>query len=136
MSASFPSGFFNKRFLLLLCAIALVSAASLAKSLGWYEYAVTEIEDWVGGAWVLHLCVATSLGFIASWATPKRYFKQATLPISPWVWMLLVIVTFDEITQFFNSNRYFSFIDMSINIVGVLTGALLYLAYFRMRYSR
>ncbi|UUM32992.1 VanZ family protein [Vibrio japonicus] len=136
MSASFPSDFFNKRLCLLMCAIGLVSVASLAKSLGRYEYAVLDVEDWLGGAWALHTCVSISLGFIASWATPKRYLQQATLPISPWIWMLLVIVTFDEITQFFNSNRHFSLLDLSINISGVIIGALFYLAYFRMRYSR
>ena len=136
MSVSYPSSYVSKRLLLLMLVIVAGGSASLAKSLDWYAYAVLDIEHWLGGSWVLHLCVATTLGFVSSWATPKRHYQRASLPLSPWIWLLLSLVTIDEFSQMFNANRDFSLLDLSINVGGVLAGSLIYFTYYRLRYNR
>lgn len=136
MSVSYPSSYLSKRLLLLMLVVVAGGAASLAKSLDWYAYAILDVEKWLGGSWVLHLCVATTLGYVSSWATPKRHYQHSSLPLSPWIWLLLSLVTIDEFSQMFNSNRDFSLLDLSINIGGVLAGSLIYFTYYRLRYTR
>lgn len=98
----------------------------MAKSLDIYGDVVRSIEVSVGGAWVLHTVIATTLGFVAAWSTPQSYYEQSRIPISPWVLLLVLMVTIDETLQAFNPLREFSFLDMSINITCVVTGAILY----------
>jgi len=98
----------------------------MAKSWDIYGDAVRSIEVSVGGAWVLHTVIATVLGFVAAWATPKAYYAQSSIPVSPWVLLLVLMVTTDELLQAFNPLREFSLLDMSINVICVVMGALLY----------
>ena len=118
---------FGKRLIILFSLIFLGGLASLAKSLDIYGDSVRSFEVTVGGAWVLHTVIASLLGFVAAWSTPKPYYYQwNNLPISPWVIIMIVMVVTDEMTQAFNPLRQFSMLDMSINVACVLTGATLY----------
>lgn len=124
----------SRRLLLLVALVVIGGCASLAKSFNVYGQLVLDMEALVGGDWVMHLIVSTTLGFFASWATPKHYFQTARIPVSPWVGLLLIAVTVDEFSQLYFPSRQFSFVDLGINLSGVLLGSFCYFFYLRARY--
>ncbi|MGX1926608.1 VanZ family protein [Vibrio sp. NH-7] len=128
------SDLFGKRLLLWVALVAIGGSASLAKSFDIYGHIVAGMETLVGGDWAMHLIVATTLGFFASWATPKSFYQYSSVPISPWVGLLLIAVTIDEFSQMYFPLRQFSYSDLAINISGVLIGSLTYLCYMGFRY--
>jgi len=93
--------------------------------------AVRSVEVGLGGAWILHVLVASGLGFIAAWSTPKLYYQCGRFVLSPWVFLLLAMVAVDELLQMFNPLRHFSVIDLSINLTCVTFGALAYVTYLK-----
>lgn len=103
----------------------------MAKSLDLYGDAVRSVEVSLGGAWILHVLVASGLGFIAAWSTPKLYYQCGRFVLSPWVFLLLAMVAVDELLQMFNPLRHFSVIDLSINLTCVTFGALAYVTYLK-----
>lgn len=134
MSMLSRSDFFSKRLFLLAVVIGIGGMASLAKSFDFYGHAVIDVEHLVGGDRVLHMIVSTTLGFVAAWATPKSFYQYSKVPISPWVWLLLVAVSIDEFSQAYFPLREFSLVDLAINLSGVTMGSLTYLLYATIRY--
>lgn len=134
MSMLSRSDFFNKRLFLLAFVIGVGGMASMAKSFDIYGYAVVNVEHQVGGDRMLHMIVSTALGFVAAWATPKRFYQTAKVPVSPWVWLLLFAVSIDEFSQAYFPLREFSLVDLAINLCGVSVGSVIYLVYASMRY--
>ncbi|MFB9216496.1 VanZ family protein [Vibrio sinaloensis] len=134
MSMLSRSDVFSKRLFLLAVVIGIGGMASLAKSLDIFRQPVVNVEHLVGGDWALHIIVSTTLGFVAAWATPKSFYQYAKVPISPWVWLLLVAVSIDEFSQAYFPLRQFSLADLAINLSGVTMGSLTYLLYATIRY--
>tara|TARA_Y100001956_G_C4109138_1_gene181509 strand:+ start:881 stop:1294 length:414 start_codon:yes stop_codon:yes gene_type:complete len=128
------SDLFSKRLLLLVTLFLAGGSASLAKSFDVHGQVVIGLEHMVGGDWAMHLIVATTLGFFAAWSTPKTFYQYSRVPFSPWVGLLLIAVTIDEFSQLYFPLRQFSFVDLGINISGVLMGSFCYLFYISFRY--
>lgn len=125
---------FSKRLIVLFGLMALGGGASMAKSFDFHGDSIRALEVLLGGAWVLHATVATTLGFIAAWSTPISYYHYHRLVLSPWVLGLLAMVSLDEFLQMFNPLREFSFLDLSINLVCVAMGAMLYVSYLKLKF--
>ncbi|WP_225874492.1 VanZ family protein [Vibrio atypicus] len=134
MSMLSVSDLFSKRLLLLVSLVVIGGGASLAKSFDIHGQIVIGLEHMVGGDWAMHLIVATTLGFFASWATPKSYYQYSSIPFSPWVGLLLVAVSIDEFSQMYLPLRQFSWTDLGINLSGVLMGSVVYMFYISCRY--
>ena len=134
MSMLSVSDCLSKRLFVLFSVIGLGASASLAKSLDIYGHAVDGVVYLVGGDKVLHSIVAVTLGFVASWATPKSYYQYSSIPFSPWVGLLLVAVSIDEFSQAYFPTRSFSWIELGINLTGVMMGSFIYLFYITCRY--
>ncbi|HAS63618.1 MAG TPA: VanZ family protein [Vibrio sp.] len=118
--------YFNRRVGVLFTLVCIAGAASLAKSFNYHGNVVSQVEFLLGGAWVLHGIVAFSLGFVAHWATPRYYFRNIGFRVPPLLMLILVAVIIDEALQAFIPRREFSTVDLSINISGLMLGALLH----------
>ncbi|OAJ93391.1 VanZ family protein [Vibrio bivalvicida] len=125
---------FSKRLIVLFSLMAMGGGASMAKSFDFHGDAIRALESTLGGAWVLHATVATTLGFIAAWSTPVSYYHYHRLILSPWVLGLLVMVSLDELLQMFNPLREFAVLDLTINLFCVTLGALLYVNFLKLKF--
>ncbi|GAB2643256.1 VanZ family protein [Vibrio panuliri] len=119
----------NFRAILLLLIAVVAGCASLAKSLNYYSDVVVSIEQMLGGDWALHAIFALVLGFTAHWATPVDYFYYRRFCAAPLLALILFLVVVDEFMQAFIPHREFSWLDLSINVVGLLVGGFLYRLY-------
>ncbi|MBA5761552.1 VanZ family protein [Vibrio sp. 404] len=118
--------FFNRRVSVLFLLVLIGGTASLAKSLNYHGNVVHQVETLLGGAWVLHVVLSISLGFVAHWATPRYYFRNTHFRFPPLLVVILVAVIVDEVLQAFIPRREFSIIDLAINISGLMLGAVLH----------
>lgn len=109
---------------MLLALVGFGGIASMAKSFNVYGDSVRSVEDIVGGAWVLHVVIASLLGFVAAWTTPNR---QSNSPFSPLVVFMALLVATDELLQYVNPARQFSIVDMMINVTCITLGSTFYL---------
>jgi VanZ family protein len=99
---------------------------SLSKSLNVHSEYIYALENWLGGDKYLHFIVSFSIGFTVTWTTPRKirpYFLSAVG--YPTVFFFLAI-TSDELLQVFFPTREFSVYDLSTNIVGMLSGIVIY----------
>ena len=115
--------FLNRRVTVLFTLVLFGGLASLAKSFNYHSSVVYEVEALLGGAWSLHAILAISLGFVAHWATPRHYFRNAAFRIPPLLTIILLAVIADEVLQAFIPRREFSILDLMINISGLFLGA-------------
>ncbi|WP_194436496.1 VanZ family protein [Vibrio fluminensis] len=115
-----------------LCLLVLIGAsASLTKSFSLHGGVVSQFEVTMGGDWVLHALMAFALGWTANWATPITYFRYYGFRVTPLLVMMLLFVSADEILQAFVPTREFSWLDLIINIAGLIVGALTHRLWLR-----
>ncbi len=96
----------------------------MAKSMGLFINVVKQAEQSLGGAIYLHIVIATSLGMLAQLCTPWRW-STLVLGLSPFVPVLMLLVSLDEFSQYFIDTRNFAWLDLAVNNIGVLAGALI-----------
>jgi glycopeptide antibiotics resistance protein len=106
----------------MICVIAAGSASAL-KSIGANVTLLKHIEQALGGAIFLHAIIALFLGIVAQLTSPYSW-RKLPLGLSISVLPILALVTVDECLQYFIASRHFAWLDMAVNVVGVLCGAL------------
>ncbi|MDG3088247.1 VanZ family protein [Vibrio hannami] len=106
--------------------LAIGGGASLAKSSGLFLPQIGFAEVYVGGHQYLHLIVALTLSFVAVWSTLPEERKFIFGSFGWPTIALLLLVAVDELLQYFLPSRHFSLIDLSINILSVLSGVFIY----------
>ncbi|EGU35862.1 hypothetical protein VII00023_16560, partial [Vibrio ichthyoenteri ATCC 700023] len=125
--------YFNRRVLLLMSLVVIGGFASMAKTFDFHGDWVRHVEILLGGDWALHSVISVMLGFLACWATPKYYFRNALFRFPPLLLLMLCLVSVDEIFQAFSPRREFSWQDLLINISGLLVGSALYRSYLALK---
>ena len=125
--------YLNTRVILLISIVLIGGLASMAKTFNLNGHWVVQIENMLGGDWALHTIIATGLGFLASWATPKYYYRNAFFRLPPLLILMLILVSADEVMQNFSPLRQFSWEDLLINICGILFGSAVYRLYLVFR---
>ncbi|WP_065431941.1 VanZ family protein [Vibrio scophthalmi] len=121
--------YFNRRVVLLMVVVLLGGLASMAKTFNVHGNSVREVEVLLGGDWALHSILSFLLGFIACWATPKYYFRNALFRFPPLLILMFCLVSVDEAFQAVSPLREFSWQDFLINISGLLLGSAVYRLY-------
>jgi hypothetical protein len=109
---------------LLVGCVFIAGSTSLVKSMGMMIVPVKQLEQSLGGAIYLHALIALSLGAIAQLTSPSVW-RWLPLGLSIAVVPLTFLVVLDESLQYFIPTRYFAWLDMGVNVLGVLSGALL-----------
>jgi hypothetical protein len=104
-------------------SVIIAGSASMFKSMGVMIGPIKDLEQSLGGAIYLHALVATSLGAIAQLTAPIAW-RKLPLGLSYTIVPLTALVTLDEALQYFLPARHFAWIDMGINVVGVISGAV------------
>ena len=104
--------------IILIASILLFGNASILKSSGILSNEIRAVEVAVNGDIYLHLFASLILGFFCRLATKRNLFLG--LPSTTIFVLLLVIL--DESIQFFIPSREFSWLDMQVNVLGVLFG--------------
>ena len=103
---------------ILVVFVVLFGSASVLKSVGILGDQVRATEVMIGGAIYLHLCGSFILGMLCRLTTEENVFLR--LP-STTLFVLMLLVT-DESLQSLIPSRQFSWLDMTVNVVGVLAG--------------
>jgi VanZ family protein len=112
-----------------LLLVGVGGLASLLKSMGVFSQQIALTEFFVGGDKPLHLMVSTALSVASVWCTApnRRLFGRGAFG---WpTLLLLILVISDETSQYFLPRREFSFLDMSVNLTGVVVGVALFACY-------
>ncbi|WP_143698139.1 VanZ family protein [Vibrio sp. qd031] len=120
-----PTFTFRRTVLLLLLVFCVIAAggASALKSIGANVSLIKHVEHTLGGAIFLHAIIALFLGIVAQLTSPYSW-RKLPVGLSMSVLPILVLVTLDESLQYFIPARHFAWLDMAVNIAGVLSGAL------------
>ncbi|MGF1766059.1 VanZ family protein [Enterovibrio makurazakiensis] len=105
-------------FLTLIFLVLLFGSASTLKSFGILGNQVRATELMVGGAIYLHLCGALLLGMLCRLTTQRNLCLG--LPFT--TLFVLALVALDESIQSLIPSRHFSWLDMTVNVLGVLSG--------------
>ncbi|RKF13221.1 hypothetical protein DBZ36_19375 [Alginatibacterium sediminis] len=79
----------------------------------------------IGGAWVLHLVLSFTISLLLMLSVPPRWFHMRWCKLSYVQWFLLFAFCFDEGAQYWIPSRYFSWLDLAINISGLVIATLL-----------
>ena len=99
--------------------IWIVVIADEAKGTPWWSFIIADIPygDKVG-----HLCLIGSMSFLCNLAIPSRKpgFLRRTLTLTTFV--LLVLVTLEELSQGFIASRTLDFFDWLADLVGLGCG--------------
>lgn len=98
--------------------IFLFGSASIFKSSGILGNEIHSVEIAINGAIYLHLCASLLLGAFCRLATKHNI----CLGLPPTTILLVLLVIIDESLQFFIPLRQFSWLDMLVNVFGVLAG--------------
>ncbi|MEZ9233747.1 hypothetical protein AB4259_22060 [Vibrio amylolyticus] len=114
---------------LFYAVILLLGSASVFKSAGLFNHSIRQVELALGGAVYLHLIGAVVLGFIAHLSSCRTFLFGISLNAV----LLMILVVIDESLQYVIPARHFSWLDMSVNVIGVLAGN--YFAFFFLRKS-
>ncbi|RJX70969.1 VanZ family protein [Vibrio sinensis] len=125
--------FLNLRSLIPLTIIVLAGLASMAKTFSIHASMIRDVELFLGGDWVLHSLISLLLGFSTCWSTPKYCFRNRSFFIPTFSLLVLFAVCADEFCQAISPSRTFSLVDLSINVIGVLLGVLIYNVYLKVR---
>jgi len=116
-------------FIILIASVLLFGGASALKSSGILGDQIRAIEVTMHGAIYLHLCASLLLGIFCRLAT--RHNLCLGLPVTSIFVLLLVII--DESLQFFIPLRQFSWLDMLVNVCGILAGTYIINVILRLR---
>ncbi len=106
------------------CLVSLLTITlSLWKSSEVNHATYLNMENYIGGSSILHFTFAIFIGYLAVFAFPQfaNSTKSDAFGIRLLICLLLVIST-EEFSQLFISNRTFSFDDLSINWLGMILG--------------
>nr|WP_255526886.1 VanZ family protein [Photobacterium sp. BZF1] len=111
------------------------------KTFGVFSGYIYQVESGLGGAYVLHVLVATVLGFSAclasdreptgessakSWAKLSGEPENNLLPGYSLVVLSIVLVSIDEFLQAFSPTREFSVWDWVANVAGITVGCSIF----------
>lgn len=116
-------------FIILMLLVFLFGSASIFKSSGILGNKIHSVEIAINGAIYLHLFASLLLGTFCRLATKHNI----CLGLPPTTILLVLLVTIDESLQFFIPLRQFSWLDMLVNIFGVLTGTYIMNMILRLR---
>ncbi|MBV7299596.1 hypothetical protein [Enterovibrio paralichthyis] len=105
-------------FFILVAMLSLLGAASVLKSTGIFSIHVRETELMVGGAIYLHMVGSFTLGMLCRLASSKGI----VLGLPSTALFVLLLVVLDESLQSQIPSRQFSWLDMTVNVFGVLLG--------------
>ena len=72
---------------------------------------------------LLHLCEFAGLSFFVAYGYFSKF--EVRYPIT----FTIIFAIFDEIHQYFVPNRFFDLFDISIDIIGVILGFLVYILF-------
>ncbi len=106
------------------CFVSLLTIGlSVWKSSEINQEVYLDMEGYVGGAMTLHFIFSLLIGFLSVFTFPRLASanKSDVFGIRL-LFCLLLIISIDEFSQLFISNRTFSFNDLSINWTGMLLG--------------
>ncbi|CZF80052.1 VanZ like family protein [Grimontia celer] len=104
--------------LMLVVFVILFGSASVLKSFGIFANQVRATEVMIGGDIYLHFIASFFLGQLC-WLTTQRtsHFRLSIPTLT-----VLVLVVLDESLQYLIPSRQFSWLDMTVNVFGVLLG--------------
>lgn len=105
-------------FIILVMSVVLFGSASILKSSGILGSEIRSVEVAIHGAIYLHLFASLLLGCFCRLATKHNLY----LGIPPTTLFVILLVVVDESMQFFIPSRQFSWLDMQVNVFGVLMG--------------
>lgn len=105
-------------FTILIASVLLFGSASIFKSSGILGNEIRTVEIAIHGAIYLHLLASLLLGIFCRLATKQNL----CLALPPTTVFVLLLVILDESIQFFIPSRQFSWLDMQVNVFGVLLG--------------
>ncbi|MDD9156060.1 VanZ family protein [Aliivibrio sp. S4TY2] len=105
-------------FTILITSVLLFGSASIFKSSGILGNEIRTVEIAIHGAIYLHLFASLLLGIFCRLATKQNL----CLALPPTTVFVLLLVILDESIQFFIPSRQFSWLDMQVNVFGVLLG--------------
>ncbi|RYU67909.1 hypothetical protein ERW51_10820 [Aliivibrio finisterrensis] len=105
-------------FTILIASVLLFGSASIFKSSGILGNEIRTVEIAIHGAIYLHLFASLLLGIFCRLATKQNL----CLALPPTTVFVLLLVILDESIQFFIPSRQFSWLDMQVNVFGVLLG--------------
>lgn len=105
-------------FTILIASVLLFGSASIFKSSGILGNEIRAVEIAIHGAIYLHLFASLLLGIFCRLATKQNL----CLALPPTTVFVLLLVILDESIQFFIPSRQFSWLDMQVNVFGVLLG--------------
>ncbi|MBM7036965.1 VanZ family protein [Vibrio ulleungensis] len=109
--------------LILLGCVFAAGSASVLRSIGANVALIKHAEQVLGDSIFLHAIIAVSLGLVAQ-LTSLKAWRSLPLGLTTSILPILFLVTLDESLQHFIPTRNFAWLDMVVNVVGVLTGAL------------
>lgn len=118
--------YINRRVILPFSLVLFGGLASMAKTFNVHGQSVRELEVMLGGDAVLHAIVAILLGLSACWATPKYFYRHRWFRLPPLLIIMVFLVCSDELLQAVMPRREFSWLDLAINLSGLLVGAVCY----------
>jgi len=132
MSGTYFAHYDMKRSLFFLILFTVCGTTSVLKSAGILSHQISELEWSVGGDKHLHFLIASTLGFVSVWMTPKNNRKIFGLCGFVTLFLYLAVIT-DEFSQYYLPRREFSFLDMAMDVSGVSFGVIVYalLSWFR-----
>ncbi|MDD1782382.1 VanZ family protein [Enterovibrio sp. ZSDZ35] len=102
----------------LVVFVTLLGCASVLKSAGILAEQIRATEVLMGGDIYLHLCGSFILGMLCRLTTQRKI----CFGLPPATLFVLVLVVLDESLQSLIPSRQFSWLDMAVNVVGVLFG--------------
>ncbi|WP_028024947.1 VanZ family protein [Enterovibrio calviensis] len=105
-------------FITLFFFVLLFGSASVLKSADILGDQVREAEIMMGGAIYLHLCGSFFLGILCRLTSRSSRCFGLPLPAL----FVLILVVLDESIQSLIPSRQFSWLDMTVNVFGVLSG--------------
>ncbi|KKD59387.1 hypothetical protein RN22_15835 [Grimontia sp. AD028] len=105
-------------FFILIAMLSFLGGASVLKSAGIWGNHIKATELMIGGAIYLHMFGSVALGILCRLASSKGIILG--LPVT--TLFVLILVVLDESLQSQIPSRQFSWLDMIVNVFGVLLG--------------